>query len=128
MLPNLKFAVRQLAKSPGFTAMALLTLALGIGACTAMFSIANAVLLRPLPYPEPEGLVAVWTNQPKRGEGRGSSSFLDFEDYRTKTASFEDLAAFRSKGYALAGGASAERITGGRVSASFFPLISPFSG
>lgn len=123
LLQDLRFALRGLLKAKVFAAVALLTLGLGIGGSTAIFSAVNAVLLQPLPYPEPDRLVAVWTNQPKRGGLRGSSSFLDFEDYRAKTAAFEDLAALRSKGYTLTDGANAERITGGRVSASFFPLL-----
>ena len=123
LLQDLRFAVRGLLKAKTFAAVALLTLGLGIGGSTAIFSAVDAVLLRPLPYPEPDRLVAVWTTQPKRGFSRGSSSFLDFEDYRAKTASFEDLAALRSKGYTLTDGANAERISGGRVSASFFPLL-----
>ena len=123
LLQDLRFAIRGLLKAKTFAAVALLTLGLGIGGSTAIFSAVDAVLLRPLPYSQPERLVAVWTSQPKRGFGRGSSSFPDFEDYRAKTTSFEDLAALRSKGHTLTDGASAERISGGRVSASFFPLL-----
>ena len=123
LLQDLRFAVRGLLKARAFAAVALVTLGLGIGGSTAIFSAVNAVLLRPLPYPEPDRLVAVWTNQSKRGYRRGSSSFADFEDYRAKTAAFEDLAALRSRGYTVTDGASAERIAGGRVSASFFPLL-----
>ena len=116
-------SIRSLLKAPAFAVVALLTLGLGIGGSTAIFSAVNAVLLRPLPYLEPDRLVVVWTNQPRRGGLRGSSSFPDFEDYRTKTKAFEDLAALRSKGYTLTDGATAERVTGGRVSASFFTLL-----
>jgi hypothetical protein len=98
LLQDLRFAVRVLAKTPGFTAVALLTLALGIGGSTAIFSAVDAVLLRPLPFPEPQGLVAVWTTEPRRGQVTGgANSFPDFEDYRSQTTSFEDLAAFRSR-------------------------------
>ena len=123
LLQDLRFAIRGLIKAKTFAAVALLTLGLGIGGSTAIFSAVDAVLLRPLPYARPERLVAVWTSQPKRGAARGSSSFPDFEDYRAKTSSFEDLAALRSRGYTLTDGTSAERISGGRVSASFFPLL-----
>jgi putative ABC transport system permease protein len=120
---DIRFGVRSLLRAPAFTAVALLTLALGIGGSTAIWSAVDAVLLRPLPYPEPERLVAVWTSEPKRGKPTGSNSYPDFEDYRAQTASFEDLAAFHSRGYTLTGGSEAERLLGGRVSAAFFPLL-----
>ena len=123
LLQDLRFAARVLLKFPGFTTVAVLTLGLGIGGSTAIFSAVDGVLLRPLPFSEPERLVAVWTSQPKRGANKGANSFPDFEDYRTQTDSFEDLAAFRGKGYTLVEGGRAERLEGGRVSASFFPIL-----
>jgi putative ABC transport system permease protein len=122
-LQDLRFAARVLLKSPGFAAVAILTLGLGIGGSTAIFSAVDAVLLRPLPFAEPARLVAIWTSEPKRGARKGSNSFPDFEDYRKETDSFEDLAAFRNMGYTLVQDGRAERIEGGRVSASFFPIL-----
>ncbi len=120
---DVRFAFRSLLKTPSFSAVALLTLSLGIGGTTAIWSAVDTVLLRPLPFPEPDRLVAVWTSEPKRGQKTGANSHPDFEDYRAQSASFEDLATFRSLGYTLTDGAAAERLLGGRVSASFFPLL-----
>src|SRR5215217_2799146 len=90
---DVRFALRQLAKSPGFTLVALLTLALGIGACTAMFSIVNAVLLKPLPFREPERLV--WIENVFGGGLSGRTSRADvFNGWREQNKSFEALAAY----------------------------------
>ena len=93
---DVRFALRCPLKAPSFSAVALLTLSLGIGGTTAIWSAVDTVLLRPLPFPEPDRLVAVWTSEPKRGNKTGASSYPDFEDYRAQSASFEDLATFRS--------------------------------
>ena len=79
---DLKFALRQLLKNPGFTVVAVLTLALGIGANTAMFSIINAVLIRPLPFRNPGELVSVWQEYPKRAWPRANFSMPNFADLR----------------------------------------------
>src|SRR5262245_525460 len=123
LVQDTRYALRMLLKSRGFTLVAVLTLALGIGANAAIFSVVNGVLLRPLPLPEPERLVAVWTAQPAKGFPRGSSSYPDFADYRDQSASFEGLAAARSTGYTLSSPTGAERIDGARVSWSLFPIL-----
>jgi putative ABC transport system permease protein len=124
LLHDVRYAARMLAKSPAFTAVAVLTLGLGIGANAAIFSVVNAVLLRPLPFPEPERLVAVWTPQPKRSSAiRGSSSYPDFADFRDQSTSFEALAAFRQRGYTLSTRNGAERVAGGRVSWSLLSVL-----
>ena len=93
MLSNLKFAVRQLAKSPGFAAVALITLALGIGACTAMFSIANAVLFRPLPFKDPERLVWI-ENVGQAGMSARTTRADTFKAWREENTSFEAVAGY----------------------------------
>ena len=89
---DVRFGVRMLRKNPGFTAVAVLTLALGIGANTALFSIINAVLLRPLPYPEPDRLVAVCESNPRLGWDHYVTSMGAFSDWREQSSPFQELA------------------------------------
>src|SRR5439155_8409793 len=119
---DLRFALRQLHKSPGFTAIAVLTLALGIGANTAIFSVVNAVLLRPLPYPQPERLV--YLNE--TGGGTDVSIALpDYVDWRKDSKSFQHLAITRLESRNLSGiaGREAERVSVAFVTANFFDVI-----
>src|SRR5438094_4246094 len=90
---DLKFAVRQLLKNSGFTAVAVLTLALGIGANTAIFSVINGVLLKPLPYPEPERLVTLWERSPQRGVEQERVSGPNYLDWREQNTVLSELAA-----------------------------------
>src|SRR5256885_11321189 len=92
LIKDLKFAFRGLIKRPGFTAITLIALALGIGANTAIFSLVNAVILRPLPFPEPDRLVWVYGNI-RNGGNRASVAPADFLDYRSQNKTFEQLAA-----------------------------------
>jgi hypothetical protein len=117
---NLRLALRQLRKSPGFTAVAVLTLALGIGANTAIFSVVNAVLLRPLPYPEPDRLIVF--NQTHTAMPNISVSFQDYLDYRRDNTLFEHLGASAQRSYSLSGleGRDAEQVPGAIVTANFF--------
>ncbi len=117
------YALRMAAKRPGFTATALATLAIGIGATSALFSVVNGILLRPLPFPDPEQLVMVWSPDARRGGHRGALSYPDFADHRRQSSSFEDMAALHSKGYTLVTSSGAERVEGARVSGGFFELL-----
>src|SRR5215210_294949 len=92
LFKDIRYGIRSLLKRPGFTAIALVALALGIGANTAIFSLVNAVVLRPLPFPEPERLVWVWGNV-QNGPGSASVSPADFLDYRNQNKTFENFAA-----------------------------------
>src|SRR5205807_7195502 len=92
LLRDIRYGVRSLLKRPGFTAIAVIALALGIGANTAIFSLVNAVLLRPLPFAEPDRLVWMWGNI-RNGGNRASVSPLDFLDYRQQNTTFEEFAA-----------------------------------
>src|ERR1051326_8575934 len=92
---DLKFAFRQLLKNPGFTAVAVLTLALGIGANTAGFSVINATLIRTFPYENPERLTIL--QERNAGEGLQDASYLNFADWRSQSASFESMAAERGR-------------------------------
>jgi predicted permease len=115
------YALRSLRRTPGFTAAAVLTLALGIGANTAIFSIVNGVLLSPLPYPEPDRLVVVYSRAPD--EPRGSSSYPNFLDWTRDNRSFSDLAAFRADDLNLIGRGQPKRVTAEMISESFFRLL-----
>ena len=119
MLNDLRYAFRQLLKTPGFTAIAILTLALGIGACTAIFSVVNAVLLKPLDYPEPGRIVIIRETQlPEFPEF--SVSPPNFLDWQKQTKSYEHLAAYTGAGLNLTGEGEPERITGVKATSEYF--------
>src|SRR5690348_5871840 len=94
LIQDLRYGLRMLAKNPGFTAVAVITLALGIGANTAIFSIISRVLLRPLPYPSADRLVMVWQSNPRKVETHGKVSTPNFLDWKTRDDLFETLAGF----------------------------------
>src|SRR5262245_2407895 len=99
---DLHFAFRQLLKNPGFTAVAVLTLPLGIGANTGIFSVVNAVLLRPLPFKDPDRLVTVWERNPAQGYDQNMPATGTFLDWQEQSQSFEQMAMFDSNvGFAL---------------------------
>src|SRR5436309_7473809 len=112
---DLRYAVRILAKSPAFTAVAVLTLALGIGANTAIFSVVNAVLLRPLPYPESERLV--WLSERSPNFPTMSVSYPNFSDWRSQQQVFEEIGVYHWGNYNLTGKGQPSRLTGVRISA-----------
>src|ERR1700734_1250357 len=120
-LQDIKYAFRMLAKSPGFTATAILTLALGIGANTALFSVVNGVLLNPLPFPQPDELVAIYAKTAIVSEG--SISYPNFEDWHKDAGSFSSFAAFRSENYNLTGAGTPERLHAHQISAEFFTML-----
>ncbi len=123
LVTDLRFTARSAAKKPGFTAVAVVTLAVGVGATSALFSAVDAVLLRPLPFAEPARLVAVGST-PNSGELRISSvSYPDFVDFRDQSRSFERLVAHRPGGSTLQTADGAERIDGARVSGGFFEAL-----
>ncbi len=110
-------------KRPGFTLVAVAALALGIGANTAIFSVVNAVLLRPLPFPHPELLVQVWENNLKRGWSRDTVSPKNFEDWQEQSRSFDSLAAYEYESFILTGNETPERLGGIRASSSFIDVM-----
>jgi putative ABC transport system permease protein len=120
---DLRFALRQLLKNPGFTAVAVLTLALGIGATTAIFSVVHAVLLQPLPYPEPDRLVRIHETIPVRGVERVPVSVANYLDWRRQAASFSEMAAHRWLDINLTGAGEARRLKGARVTSGFFAVL-----
>src|SRR5215467_5591348 len=123
LLQDLRYGARMLAKRPGFTLIAVLTLALGIGANTAIFSVVNAVLLRPLPYEQPERLTVLYETNPQQGRDEMSVSYPNFIDWRAQSQSFEQLAAFRSGGVIFTGKYEPARLQAYVVSADLFALL-----
>ena len=117
-----RYGLRSLWRSPAFTTAALLTLALAIGANTTMFSVVNAVLLRPLPYPSPEQLAMVWTGAPDQNF-QGRPSYWTVQQWQQGSKSFADMAVFDPVSVTLTTGDDAERIRGMRISPNYFPLL-----
>src|SRR5262249_35004153 len=103
LLQDVRFAFRVLRKTPSFAAVAVLTLGLGIGANTAVFSVVNTVLLRPLPFLDADRLVLVWATESKSGATMDVASYPDFEAWRDRSRSFDGMAAFTGRGVTLAG-------------------------
>jgi putative ABC transport system permease protein len=120
---NIHYSIRSLVKRPGFTIVAVIVLALGIGANTAIFSVVNSVLLNPLPYQNPDELVIVRATNPSRGLTDFGVSMPDFREWRTRNRVFERLAAFSTQSYNISSGPEPERIDGAMVSADLFPLL-----
>ncbi|HEX5706976.1 MAG TPA: ABC transporter permease [Pyrinomonadaceae bacterium] len=120
---DLRYGVRMLAKNPGFTVVAVIALALGIGANSAIFSVVNTVLLRPLPYKDPERLVMVWEDRTKRGYPRDTPAAGNFTEWREQNSVFEGMAAIADLSFNLTGAGEPERLEGRRVSANLFPLL-----
>ncbi|HEX7175766.1 MAG TPA: ABC transporter permease [Pyrinomonadaceae bacterium] len=120
---DLRYGLRMLLKNPGFTIVAVIALALGIGANSAIFSVVNTVLLRPLPYKDPERLVMVWEDRTKRGYPRDTPAAGNYTDWRDQNQVFEGMAAIADLSFNLTGVGEPERLDGRRVSASLFPLL-----
>jgi putative ABC transport system permease protein len=127
---DLRYGFRMLLKKPGFTVVAILALALGIGANTAIFSVVNAVLLRPLPFPDPDQLVIVWMDNRQMSMNEDIHSFPNYLDYRDQNKVFERLAAYRGASLNLTGTGEPERILGAASTASLFEVmkVSPMIG
>ena len=123
---NVRYAIRTLRRAPGFTFVAVLTLALGIGANTVMFSIMNATMLQPLPFPEPERLAMLWQVSVRRSAPNFNIvSMPNYRDWLERSRSFESIGLMDSagRGYNLTGEGQAERVPGLRVTASFFDVL-----
>lgn len=121
LLQDLRYGARTLVRTPGFTAIAILTLALGIGANSALFSVVNGVLLNPLPYPAPEQLVSVYSRTTEFEHG--SISYLNFLDWQRDNRTFSELAAYRNESLFLTGTGEGERLRGWMISANFFNVM-----
>lgn len=123
LVKDIRYGIRMLRRNPGFTAIAGLTLALGIGANTAMFSAVNAVLLQPLPFNDAERLVMLWTDDAQRNVHEQGTSFLNFADWRSQSLRFGDMAIFKDNPVTLTGGSDTEKALGELVSANLFELL-----
>ena len=121
LLQDLRFGVRTLRKAPAVTTLAVVALALGIGANSAMFSIVNAVLLRPLPYTDPDRLVQLYTSMPQFREA--SVSYPNFLDWQQRSRAFDSMAAYRNETFNLTGVATPERLRGQMASAQLFATL-----
>ena len=123
LLQDVRYSIRALIAKPGFTAVAVITLALGIGANTAIFSVVNSVLIRQLPYDEADRIMSIGPVFQDKGQGPGYNSYPNFADWRDQNRTFDQMAAYRSRGVVLTGGGEAERISGARVSSNFFSTL-----
>src|SRR5215218_6528361 len=123
LLQDIRFGLRMLLKSPGVSIVATIALALGIGANTAIFSVVNAVLLRPLPFPDADSLVALFETDTQRGLQRGSHSYPNFFDLRSQNTVFERVACYHSADYIMTGRGEPARLQGSVVTADLFPLL-----
>jgi putative ABC transport system permease protein len=123
LINDIKYAIRQLRKTPDFTTVAVLTLALGIGANSVIFSVINGVLLKSLPFDKPDSLVLIWQTDKAGGSQRQRASYPNIEDWRRDNNVFEGIAVFRSDSKIISSAQNTQRIEGANVSASFFPLL-----
>ncbi|HVG21091.1 MAG TPA: ABC transporter permease [Blastocatellia bacterium] len=123
LLQDLRYGARMLVKNPGFTAVAVIAIALGVGANTAIFSVVNAVLLRPLPYAEPGRLVAVGERDTRKPARVGSISYPNFFDWRAQNQSFENMSVYRGADFTLTGPDAPVHLNGSVVSSELFTLL-----
>jgi putative ABC transport system permease protein len=123
LLQDIRYALRLLRRRPGFTTVAVVTLALGIGAGTAIFSVVSVVLLRPLPYPNADRLAMVWMTNARIDLDEDWHSYLNVQDYRDGSTTFDAIAVFNRRTATLAGGGEPERLIGAHASANLFDVL-----
>jgi len=130
MRSDIQYALRSIAKKPLFYGIVILTLALGIGANAAIFTVVNAVLLQPLPYPDPDRLMMVWTYNPRQGFDKDVATYPNFEDWRRGSKSFERMSGYFGASLTLTGSGDPEQIRGARVTPEFFETmgVAPIHG
>jgi putative ABC transport system permease protein len=121
--PDIQYALRNIAKKPLFYSVVILTLALGIGANAAIFTVVNGVLLQPLPYPHPDRLMMVWTHNPRQGFDKDVGTYPNFEDWRRASQSFERMSAYFGASVTLTGSGDPAQIPGARVTHEFFETM-----
>ena len=123
MWSDIQYTLRNIAKKPLFYSVVILTLALGIGANAAIFTVVNGVLLQPLPYPHPERLMMVWTHNPRQGFDKDVGTYPNFEDWRRASQSFERMSAYFGASVTLTGNGDPAQIRGARVTPEFFETM-----
>src|SRR5690349_14212023 len=121
MIKDIRYGVRMLTKNPGVSIIAILTLALGIGANTAIFSVVSAVLLQPLPYQNPDRLVSLWENVPEHGRWRVAPA--TYFDWKKQNTVFEDVVAFGGSTATLTGDGDPEQLSGTAVTPGYFEVV-----
>ncbi|HEY8412173.1 MAG TPA: ABC transporter permease, partial [Pyrinomonadaceae bacterium] len=129
-MSDLRYALRSLTKQPGFALVVILTLALGIGATTTLFTVVNTVLLRPLPYPHSDRLQVIWGNYRRLNIERLPAKAAEYEDYARQTQVFDGVAAYATHSFNVSAGGEPERVSGAYVSTNLFPLleVTPLAG
>src|SRR5882762_1888959 len=120
---DLRYGINSLRKHQGFSLIVIVVLALGIGANTAVFSIVNSVLLRPLPYRDSDRLVMIWGNFQKLNIERLTAKAAEFENYRAQNQTFDQVAAYASQSFSLSGSDQAEQVNGARVTTNLFSML-----
>jgi putative ABC transport system permease protein len=120
---DMRYGIRMLLKAPSFSIVATIALALGIGANTAIFSVVNGVLLRPLPFTKSEQLMSVWEMDPTRGQVRGTASYPNFADWREQNRVFERMASYHGNDFIMTGRGESTRLQGAVVNADLFSLL-----
>src|SRR5262245_23807753 len=123
LLSDIRYGVRNLIKRPGFTAIAVITLALGIGANSAIFSTINALLIHPLAFPNQDRVIAIWDKVPSRGVEHNEVTMANYLDWRAQNHSFDQLSLYRWWSTNLTGGDSPERVQGFLVTANFLEVV-----
>src|SRR5258706_9664619 len=122
---DIRYGIRLLLKAPSFSIVATIALALGIGANTAIFSVVNAVLLKPLPFANSDQLMIVWETDSVRGYQRGTASYPNFADWRDQNHVFEHMASYYNNDFIMTGRGESSRLQGAVINADLFP---PFGG
>src|SRR5215510_2388160 len=127
---DIRYAIRSLLKRPSFTAIAIITLAIGIGANSAIFSTVYALLLKPLPFPDLDRIVAVWEKLPSRGVERNEVTVADYLDWRAQNKTFEQLGIYTWWSTNLSGEGTPERVQGYQITPNFLEIVGvkPFLG
>jgi len=123
LLQDLRYAFRTLVKNPGFAALTIACLALGIGVNSTIFSVVDTVAIRPLPFSDPERLVSLRTTHQVNGIDRGDASYLDVQDWKARTRTLADIATVTGRSLTLSDSEEPERFNGSTISWNMFPMI-----